>query len=120
MSETLTLDDNQASLDISLIQGDTREVVLELTDDAGKPISLGGYGVKLTARTQPSNDAPILLEKSISNGIRVNTNTIVITFGEELSRISANVAYYDILFSNGTSNRRFVAGKLYIKSSITV
>ena len=120
MLETLTLDDNQASLDISLVQGDSREIVLEFNDDAVNPISLAGYGVKLIARTQPSNDATVLLEKSNGSGINVDGNAITIFFGAELSPIQASVAYYDILFSNGNNHRRFVAGQLFIKSSVTV
>ncbi|MFD2741975.1 MULTISPECIES: hypothetical protein [Sphingobacterium] len=120
MFENLTLFDSQVSLDISLIQGDTREVILEFNDDAGSAIPLAGYDIKLTARTEPNSEAYPVFEKTIGAGISVDDNTVKVSFGAELITIRANVLYYDILFKKATTTRRFVAGKFFIKSSVTI
>ena len=120
MFEVLTIMDSQVKLDISLIQGDTREIVLEFSDDAGNAYSLVGYDVKMCARVDHFRHSAIVLEKSIGKGLSIQGNALILNFGEDLNNVRLQTAYYDINFSKNRKSRRLVSGKIFIKSSITV
>jgi len=120
MFENLTFESKQAILDIQLIQGDSKDIVLSFNDDAGAPLLLMGYNVRMDIKSEDKLTALPVIQKFLGNGISVSENTLIISFGAETKNLSLNTFYYDILFSKGGKEVRVVAGRLLLKGSITI
>lgn len=120
MFENLTFESKQALLDIQLVQGDSKEFVFAFNDDAGDPLPLAGYSVRMDIKSEDKLSAPAVLEKTLGSGLSVADNSLTISFGAETKPLKLDTYYYDILFSKDGKEARLVAGRLLIKNSITL
>lgn len=120
MNMNATLGTNQGILDIHLVQGDHQEVVLEVRNDAGAPVSMVGYTIRMQARVERNASSPVVLEKSIGNGISVSAHVITLTFGAETNALKGCAYPYDILLIQDGKHQHFISGKILIKKSVTV
>ena len=115
MFENLTFESKQALLDIQLIQGDSKDVVLSFNVDAGQPLPLIGYSIRMDIKSEDKFTAPPVLQKGIGGGLTVNQNSLTISFGAETKDLLLGTYYYDILFAMGGKEVRMVAGRLLFK-----
>src|SRR5690606_34363372 len=115
MFENLTFESRQALFDIQLVQGDNKELVMAFNDDAGDPLPLAGYAVRMDIKSEDRLSAPAVLEKTLGSGLSVEANNLTVSFGAETKPLSLDTYYYDILFSKDGKEARLVAGRLLIK-----
>lgn len=120
MFENLTFESKQALFDIQLVQGDNKELVMAFNDDAGEPLPLDGYTIRMDIKSEDKLSAPAVLEKTLGNGLSVADNNLTVSFGVETKQLKLDTYYYDILFSKDGKEARLVAGRLLIKNSITI
>ena len=120
MFENLTFESRQALFDIQLVQGDSKDLVFAFNDDAGNPMTLNGYTIRMDIKSEDKLSAPAVLEKTLGNGLSVEANNLTISFGAETKPLKLDTYYYDILFSKDGKEARLVAGRLLIKNSITI
>src|SRR5690606_11865076 len=99
MFENLTFESRQALFDIQLVQGDNKELVMAFNDDAGEPLPLDGYAIRMAIKSEDKLSASAVLEKTLANGLSVEANNLTISFGAETKPLKLDTYYYDILFS---------------------
>lgn len=120
MFENLTFESRQALFDIQLVQGDNKEIVMAFNDDAGQPLPLSGYTIRMDIKSEDRLSAPAVIQKTLGAGITVQENNLTISFGSETKPLNLDTYYYDILFSRDGKEARLVAGRIFIKNSITL
>lgn len=118
--ENLLLAKNQVKLDIEIIQGDNQEIVLAFNDDAGDPIILSAYTIRLQLKAYDRINASVYYEKSIGEGLSIDGNLLTISFGSEILSAKLSEYYYDILFIKDSVSKRLVSGKVIVINSVTL
>lgn len=121
MFENLTFESKQAVLDIELVEGESKELVLSFRDDAGGVLLLVGYQVRMDMKVYEQLDGKAIISKTLGNGLAVQANNLTINFfAGEVSNLSLDRYHYDIVFIKGADVRRLVKGSIYISKSITL
>jgi|SRR5690606_155782 len=120
MFENLTFESKQALFDVQIVQGDSKELVMAFNDDAGEPLPLDGYTIRMDIKSENKLSAPAVVQKTIGTGLAIDVNNLTISFGDETKPLRLDTYYYDILFAKDGKEVRLVAGRLFIKNSITI
>lgn len=115
-------DEVPANLDITLVRGDTWEVIFQVREDDGvTPIDLTGYTVKIQVRRVPLDPEAPSLDLAIGTGITVATpaNGEIAVFAQTSGLVACEYVWDLQLTAPGGRIETLMGGKFTLVQDVT-
>lgn len=105
-------------------RGDTKKYNIELTDDAGDPISLDGARIRATLKSDlslPDNQAELSVDTGVISDTAGSGTTLVTFSAAATAALTPGKYYYDFQLTNASAEvKTLLAGRVKVLADATI